>query len=471
MKLWPRKKQTNTVPYEEYKKLYDVIAEQQKRIEVLELENAELKKQLGKDAPPPSTPSAMIPPYKKPPSKKSKKKPGRKDGHAGARRMTPERIDETVEHTLENCPVCGGALNAPVESRTRVTEDIPPVHVVVTEHIIHRYYCPCCDKIVEPPVDAALAKMQIGVRALVFSVFLHYFLGVPISGVRKLLSTFCSFKISAGGLTAAWARLARLLKPLHEQLRREAAASDVLHADETGWRVAGKTWWLWCFTNSRVVYYAISKSRGSPVVADALGKLFNGALVCDFYGAYNLIEAGAKQRCLVHLFRELKKVLEKNSSAEWKTFSKLLKRILHDAMRLSERRDATPADDFMRRRASLDTRLARLCSGAWADKDCRRLVKRLSRCKDELFVFVDNPAVAADNNHAERQIRPAVAMRKNSYGNRSAQGAETQAVLMSLFRTLHIRGLDPVETLCSLIKAFLSTGSLPPLPVQVASLG
>ena len=303
MKLWPRKKRTKMVSYEEYKSLLDVVAEQQQHITRLERENAELKKLLGKDAPPPSTPSGMIPPYKKPPAGVRKKKPGRKDGHSGARRIAPERIDETVEHTLESCPECGVPLNEPVESRTRITEDIPPVQVVVTEHIIHRYFCSHCDKIVEPPVDAALPKMQIGVRALVFSVFLHYFLGVPISGVQKLLSTFCSFKISAGGLTAAWARLARLLKPLHEELRREAASSDVLHADETGWRVAGKTWWLWCFTNARIVYYTIAKSRGSPVVAEVLGKLFNGTLVCDFFGAYNLIEAAAKHRCLVLLFR------------------------------------------------------------------------------------------------------------------------------------------------------------------------
>ncbi len=466
------------VSFEEYKKLLDVVAELQQRVSqleeensVLRAENTELKKLLGKDTPPPSTPSAMIPPYKKPPAGKRKKKPGRKDGHPGTRRAAPEHIDETVEHALDSCPECGGALNEPVESRTRITEDIPPVQVVVTEHIIHRYFCPCCNKIVEPPVDAALPKMQIGVRALVFSVFLHYFLGVPISGVQKLLSTFCSFKISAGGLTAAWARLARLLKPLHEELRREAAASDVLHADETGWRVAGKTWWLWCFTNTRIVYYTIAKGRGSPVVADVLGMLFNGILVCDFFGAYNLIEAAAKQRCLVHLFRELKKVLEKNTSAEWAAFCKLLKRILRDAMRLSERSETMPLEDFQRRRTLLDTRLAQLCNSDWADKDCRRLVKRLSRHKDELFIFVDNPSVTADNNHAERQIRPAVNMRKNSYGNRSEQGAETQAVLMSLFRTLHIRGLDPVETLFSIVKSFLATGSLPPLPVHATSLG
>lgn len=471
MKMWLRRKQAKTVSSEEYEKLLGMVAEQQLRIAHLEKENAELKKQLGKDAPPPSTPSAMIPTYKKPPAAKRNKKPGGKDGHPGTRRMSPEHIDQTLEHTLARCPDCGMALGEPVQSRTRVTEDIPPVRVVATEHIIHRYFCPHCDKIVEPPVDAALPRMQIGVRALVMSVFMHYFLGIPISGVRKLLCAFCFFDVSAGGLAAAWARLARLLKPLHEQLRREAAASDVLHADETGWRVAGKTWWLWCFTNARIAYYTIAKSRGSPVVADVLGKLFNGTLVCDFFGAYNLIEAAAKQRCLVHLFRELKKVLERNTCVEWASFCKKLKRILHDAMRLSERRDTTAAEDFSRRRTLLDLRLGDLCAAKYCDADCRRLVKRLSRCKNELFVFVDNPTVAPDNNHAERQIRPPVQMRKNSYGNRSSQGAETQAVMMSLFRTLHLRGLDPVETLCSIVNSYLAIGCLAPLPDHLTSVG
>jgi len=60
MKLWPRKKQANMVSYEEYKKLLDIVAEQQRRIERLEkenkllrTENAELRKLLGRDTPPP----------------------------------------------------------------------------------------------------------------------------------------------------------------------------------------------------------------------------------------------------------------------------------------------------------------------------------------------------------------------------------------------------------------------------------
>jgi hypothetical protein len=72
--------------------------------------------------------------------------------------------------------------------------------------------------------------------------------------------------------------------------------------------------------------------------------------------------------------------------------------------------------------------------------------------------------VPPDNNHAERQIRPAVIMRKNQLCNRSDAGAATQATLMSLYRTLRLRGHDPTRTIAAALRHLLTTGRLPPLP-------
>ena len=69
-----------------------------------------------------------------------------------------------------------------------------------------------------------------------------------------------------------------------------------------------------------------------------------------------------------------------------------------------------------------------------------------------------------DNNAAERAIRPAVIIRKNSYGNRSERGADTQAVLMSIYRTLKQRGHDPLKTIITALADYLTTGKLLPLP-------
>ena len=76
-----------------------------------------------------------------------------------------------------------------------------------------------------------------------------------------------------------------------------------------------------------------------------------------------------------------------------------------------------------------------------------------------------------ENNLAERSIRPAVILRKNSYGNRSGKGADIQAVLMSVFFTLKKRGHNPVNAISQALKQYLETGSLPALPGKITSVG
>ena len=55
-------------------------------------------------------------------------------------------------------------------------------------------------------------------------------------------------------------------------------------------------------------------------------------------------------------------------------------------------------------------------------------------------------------------------LRKNSESNRTERGAATQAILMSVYRTLRLRGHNPTETIANTLRAYLTTGQLPPLP-------
>ena len=61
------------------------------------------------------------------------------------------------------------------------------------------------------------------------------------------------------------------------------------------------------------------------------------------------------------------------------------------------------------------------------------LAQRLLRHQGELFTFVRRDDVPADNNAAERALRPLVVCRKISGGTRSPQGSRTCTVLTSLF--------------------------------------
>jgi len=45
-----------------------------------------------------------------------------------------------------------------------------------------------------------------------------------------------------------------------------------------------------------------------------------------------------------------------------------------------------------------------------------------------------------------------VILRKNSQSNRSDRGARTQAILMSIYRTLKLRGCDPVGAIADALR-------------------
>jgi len=439
--------------------------------ETLLTENTQLLQRLdqleAKDSskPSPSTPSGMIPPYEKPSaSKRRRKQPGRKKGHPGARRakIPPEAINQTREHTLQECPHCQGPVRLLEETRERFTEDIPETTPELTRHILHRYWCARCKRKVEPRVTEALPGMTIGNRALVLTSWLHYGLGVTVSHIREVFGAHFHLPLTPGGLLQMWHRLAEILLPWYDQIGQEARSSASLHADETGWRNGGILNWLWCFTNPRLTYYLIHRSRGSPVLAEFFGEFFSGILISDFWRAYDKLDVAARQLCFVHLFRELEKVAKTNRSEEWLAFRKKLGRFLRDALRLDKNTSLDPeqrTDRILR----LHQRLDDLLADPYQDADCKRLASRLQKHREGILTFLEAD-ISADNNRGEREIRPAVIMRKNSYGNRSDRGAHTQALLMTIYRTLKLRGHDPLEIISSALKHYIHTGALPPLP-------
>ena len=219
---------------------------------------AELQGSSQAQPPSPSTPSGMVPIYTKPNTPKRRQKPGAKKGHPGHRRDQPKRIDKHETHRLKRCPCCGGPLQRCARKRTRTIEDIPEeIEPVVTEHTIHRDYCPKCKKHVEPVVPDAMPGATLGHQVIALTSWFHYGLGITIDQIVDILGYHLQTKLTPGGLIGAWRRLSEILLAWYEQIAEEAKNSAYLHADETGWRVNGQGCWLWCFANDRNCYYTI----------------------------------------------------------------------------------------------------------------------------------------------------------------------------------------------------------------------
>jgi hypothetical protein len=63
---------------------------------------------------------------------------------------------------------------------------------------------------------------------------------------------------------------------------------------------------------------------------------------------------------------------------------------------------------------------------------------------DRLYRWADDRNIPADNNLAERELRPLVIARKISFGSQSENGARTREILMTVLHTLKKRTSDAV---------------------------
>jgi len=244
----------------------------------------------------------------------------------------------------------------PTRTRKRVIEDLQESTPEAVKHCVHGYWCPVCKKIVEPVVVDSMPKATIGHRTVALTAWLHYGVGITLSQIVEVLNHHFHFHVSPGGLVQMWYRIQAVFHAWYEQIEKEARDSSYLHADESGWRVNGSTNWLWCFTNKLLTYYMIDESRGSPALQKFFGEEFGGCLITDFWRAYDLIRSKFRQYCLAHLLREIHDVDARNQSTEWQGFSKRLRRLIADALRLCSRKDHFSEKEYQSRNRRLDSR-------------------------------------------------------------------------------------------------------------------
>lgn len=398
----------------------------------------------------PSTPSSQVPAFLKPTTSPEKKRRGRKVGHVGVTRKKPEKIDKTTPHTLDCCPHCSRSVSKVRAkdgshlARSRVVEDIVQAKPLVTEHQIQQYWCTHCKVRVEPCVKAAMPGDRLGLNLVITTAIQHYQFGIATAKIRDMLRTEHGVTVSKGGLHLAWVRLAEHLRDFRNAILENVRTAGALHADETGWRIAGKTNWLWCFGTKSEVLYLIESSRSTEVVLKVLGKGMDGTLIRDFYAPYDAAEPASSQYCLGHFLGEFKKVRNKEPegiNSDFEYFEKRTKEIIQGAIAFAKQQNLTPEmrDAEAKRLRSL---LYILTDMHWDHPDAERLAKRLSDRMSGIFTFVEKENVDPTNNWAELLIRSAVLMRKVSYGNQSDRGADAQGNLMSVFKTLALRGKD-----------------------------
>jgi len=343
------------------------------------------------------------------------KKRGPLFGHLGWFRKRPKKADKTEDVRLPCCPQCGSKkLKLCKETIQHFQEDIEPPQVKVTLFTKHVYYCLDCKEEVCGLGPGEMANSYIGPKAKSLAVWMKYAIKISERDIKILFKTLFNLNIVPGTISLWRTKLAQEAGDLYDQILELLRNSPWNHSDETGWKIRGEKHWLFSVSNKMASLFHIDKSRGLKVLQKLLGEVYKGILIADFLAVYDSFKAKAKQRCLVHLLREIKRILERFPEdpmivKHMTRLKELLQQALALHNKLKERKISLKT--FKRQGRHLKTLVEDFPSSGLGRKPMERIAKRLRRYKEELFTFIKYPYVDAHNNRAEQEIRPNVILR------------------------------------------------------------
>ena len=395
----------------------------------------------------------------------SQRPSGGQKGHPGSTLCQAQRPDKIVVHGVpDQCKGCQRRLSFAYVGETRQVFDLPALRFEVTEHHAMQAICSCGQVHTgEFPVSVN-ASVQYGPRAQAAMVHLNQNHAVSVQRTAALMKDLFGLAVSQATVVKAALAGADILQPTVQAIGQGAVASAVLHADETGLRVAKKLHWLHVLATDTLTWMGCHPKRGAEAF-DALALLqqFKGVLVHDGWIPYKALPC-QHALCNAHHLRELTYLLQEHGQAWAGDMIEVLTHANHldnvncaqgqspnyDAHKYQTQvRDLRHLYDAILAQAELANPVA-LSSGKRGrpkQSKATNLIGRLRDYSDDVWRFMTQPHVPFTNNLAEQAVRMPKVKQKVSGCFRTLQGAQTYCAIRSYCATMHKQGANIFEAL------------------------
>ena len=365
-------------------------------------------------------------------------------------------VEETV--TVEACDACGADLSGldPVDRERRILYDI--VFEVVERRVDAEIKeCPGCRARTRgrfPETMPGPLQYGAGLQAFVINLLVAHMLS--LRRAVALVHAISGLRLSEATCLGYVRRLDDALMPWEEAAVAHLLERPALHADETGFRVDGRTEWLHVLTDGSVTLKFLHPKRGREAI-DEIGVIprYAGVLIHDCWASYFAYDRCRHQLCGSHLLRELAFVIESNGF-RW---ARLMKRLLREACHKVNRSDAkvlTEAEcrSMRRRYRTILTQGGKELPdipprpkgkrGKTAKSDAHNLHERLAKHEASVLRFMSDPDVSFTNNAGERKIRMAKVKIKVSGCFRTRHHAEAWCRISSYLSSMAALGYNPL---------------------------
>jgi transposase len=337
--------------------------------------------------------------------------------------------------------------------------DLMPARLRVTEHRVEVVRCPGCRRRTKAEFpEGVRARVQYGPSVLARALYLHDYQLLPYQRTAEAMRELFGCALSAGTLSTAVRQCAAGLIETELKIKRQLRRSAVIHADETGLRVAGKLHYVHVASTARLTHYGVDTRRGKAAI-DEVGVLpqYRGTCVHDGWLSYTFYPKCRHALCGAHLLREL--IYFEELGAETKGWATPLKELLLEMKAEVERVKAEGGKRLAAERlAELTGNYDRLIAEGLkappasdvpdgVQKQARNLLRRLERRKQEVLRFVTDFCVPFDNNQAERDLRMVKLQQKTSGCFRTEEGARRFCRIRSYLSTMRKQGRGVLRVL------------------------
>lgn len=452
--------------------LWSIIQDQAKQIAALQLQVEQIQSKLNKNSrnssKPPSS-DGLNKPAPKSLRVAGKNTTGGQKGHLGRTLSQAIEPDKIVVHNVpDQCQSCNRPLPLAHVSETRQVFDLPVLQFEVTAHHTMQATCSCGQLHTAKFPAGVNATVQYGPRAQAAMVHLNQNHAVSVQRTAALMKDFFGLPVSQATVIKAAVDSASIFKPMAQAIGQAAVNADVLHADETGLRVASQLHWLHVLATDKLTWMGCHPKRGAQAF-DALGLLgqFKSVLVHDGWMPYKALQC-QHALCNAHHLRELIYLLEELGQAWAGDMIELLRHASHlnhvncaegqspqysSQKYQSEVRDLRDLYEAILAQAQVDHPLVPSTGKRGRPKQSKatNLIVRLRDYADDVWRFMTQPNVPFTNNLAEQTVRMPKVKQKVSGCFRTLQGAQAYCVIRSYCATMHKQG---VNVFASLVAAF-----------------
>lgn len=378
-------------------------------------------------------------------------------------------VDEPYDLDSDDCPFCGLPLIPMPDTEDSEIIEIQDIKGY-RRTIRRRKYRPGCScpgntGIITAPGPARLIPYsRYGTSIWIHILIRKFELQVPVNRILKNMSLH-GVSIPAGSVGDNLKRLAPLFEPIYAALEERSTKAQWWQADETRWRVFETTktkqsfkWYLWVFMSSESIVHVIDPTRSAAVIEEHLGTEVEGILLVDRYSAYkSYVRKNSDVTlafCWAHVRRDFREAgLKYAKIAPW---AEQWETRINELFHLNGLRTGYPAGSTAFSKQDAEVRACLETIQAVRDEELllprlhhqqKAVLSSLRNHWDGLVIFADHPAIPMDNNGSERILRGPVVGRKNYYGSGTIWSSRLTAMMFSIFETLKLWDINPVEWL------------------------